>query len=583
MSKIKQLFKNWKILLLIIFLVFAIVALRPNPFNDGVMIKAIAKNSSASLAGIENPKQAASPMSKEIIKSINNVPIKTVEDYYEFVNSLAANRTVRIKTNKKSYVLYTRPLYKTIRLNETEEKIVPEIIYMNETIGNETVLINKTINKTVTVQKVEKIPIGMQKIGLNIAPAPTTNIRKGLDLQGGTRVLLQPEEILDSDLLATVIESLGQRLNVYGVGDVSIKEVRDKPKLLGEGNQYILVEIAGASEEEVKNLLAKQGKFEAKLQNQTVFVGGEDITYVCRTADCSGINPNQGCGRTSGGEGYSCAFMFSISLSQAAADRMSEITKDIPVEAHESGKKYLTEPLILFLDNKKVDQLNVASDLKGRSVKDIAISGGGAGPTEYEAQVNTLSEMKRLQTILITGSLPVKLNVVKTDNISPKLGAEFIKNAILLAILAIFAVAVVLLIRYRHLTVAVAMVVTSLSEMLLLLGVAAIWPGGWNIDLAAIAGIIVAVGTGVDDQIVITDETLSKETEHHLSWARRLKNAFFIILAAYFTTLVAMFPLLFAGAGLLRGFALTTMIGITIGVFITRPAYAEMIRILLGE
>jgi preprotein translocase subunit SecD len=42
-------------------------------------------------------------------------------------------------------------------------------------------------------------------------------------------------------------------------------------------------------------------------------------------------------------------------------------------------------------------------------------------------------------------------------------------------------------------------------------------------------------------------------------------------------------PLLFAGAGLLKGFALTTILGISIGVFITRPAYAAAVEILLKK
>jgi preprotein translocase subunit SecD len=42
--------------------------------------------------------------------------------------------------------------------------------------------------------------------------------------------------------------------------------------------------------------------------------------------------------------------------------------------------------------------------------------------------------------------------------------------------------------------------------------------------------------------------------------------------------LVALIPLLWAGAGLLKGFAITTIIGITIGVLITRPAFAEMVK-----
>ena len=578
MGKIKQLLTNWRIILLIIFLIFAVIAIRPNPFKEGVAIKAIAKNSSAALAGIENPKPGLSPMSKEIIISMNNVPINTVADYYEFVDSLDANRTVRIKTNKQSYTLMTKGEYEKKELNETEQKIKKETVTVNETIDNKTVSVNKTINKTVTVPKIKKIYIGVQDIGLSVSQAATSNIRKGLDLQGGTRVLLQPAEAVDDNMMGTIIDNLKERLNVYGLTDVVVKEIRDKPKLLGEGNKYILVEIAGATEEEVKDLLAKQGKFEAKVGNASVFKGGEDITYVCRTAECSGIDPNRGCGKVEGG--YACTFMFSISLTPDAAQKQADATKDLRIEKTEQGE-YLSEKLVLFLDDKKVDQLNIAADLKGRAVTEIAISGSGAGTTEPDAMTNALKEMKRLQTILITGSLPVKINIVKTDNISPMLGVQFVKNALLVGMIAILSVAVVIFIRYRHIKVAASMIVVSLSEIILVLGFAALV--GWNIDLAAIAGIIIAVGTGVDDQIVITDETLRKEAGHLGGWAQRLKRAFFIILAAYFTTVVAMMPLIFAGAGLLKGFALTTIAGVTIGVFVTRPAFASMIKILLGE
>ena len=41
-----------------------------------------------------------------------------------------------------------------------------------------------------------------------------------------------------------------------------------------------------------------------------------------------------------------------------------------------------------------------------------------------------------------------------------------------------------------------------------------------------------------------------------------------------------MFPLLLAGAGLLKGFAFTTIIGVTVGVLVTRPAYAVIVEAL---
>jgi len=111
------------------------------------------------------------------------------------------------------------------------------------------------------------------------------------------------------------------------------------------------------------------------------------------------------------------------------------------------------------------------------------------------------------------------------------------------------------------------------SEIIIILGIASLIE--WNIDLPGIAGILATVGTGIDQQIIILDEARQSLS---LSIKQRMKRAFTIILGAYFTAVVALLPLLWAGAGLLKGFAVTTIIGITAGVLITRPAFADMIR-----
>ena len=116
---------------------------------------------------------------------------------------------------------------------------------------------------------------------------------------------------------------------------------------------------------------------------------------------------------------------------------------------------------------------------------------------------------------------------------------------------------------------------TLVCELFLILAFAALV--GWNLDIAAIAGILAAIGTGVDDQIVIIDEAVHGRKED-INSKERLKRAFFIIFAAYAATVAAMIPLWNAGAGLLRGFALTTIAGVTIGVFLTRPAFASVIE-----
>jgi preprotein translocase subunit SecD len=571
--KLKKIITNWRILTLLVFLVFSLVAIHP-VFSDGVSIRGIVTNSSASAAGIPQPKPNVQPVSREKITAINNKPISNVEQYFDYMGALGPNRTIQIKTTSRSYRLTTREEFEILELNETELKNVTEIVQKNVTINGTSKIINETVAKLIRVPKTVAISKGTQDIGLRVFDSPKTNIRKGLDLQGGTRVLLQPETKLNPSDLGSLIDNMKERLNVYGLSDIVIRDAGDL-----SGNQYIVVEIAGATEEEIKDLLARQGKFEARIGNSTVFRGGQDIVYVARSANEAGIDPVSGCS-PSGGQWF-CRFRFSITLTQQAAQKQADATRDLElVFDSDSGRSdYLSEPLELFLDDHKVDELNIGADLKGQAVTQIAISGSGVGANQQEAVFNSLQNMKRLQTILITGSLPVKLNIVKTDSISPLLGEEFVKNAMLMSLTALLSVAAVIAVRYRKWIIAMPILVTMLSEVLILLGVASFI--GWNIDMAAIAGIIIAIGTGVDHQILITDEALKGQSGSNFTWKEKIKRAFSIIMLAYFTVVVAMIPLVFAGAGLLKGFAITTLIGVTIGVFVTRPAYSNFIEIML--
>jgi preprotein translocase subunit SecD len=392
----------------------------------------------------------------------------------------------------------------------------------------------------------------------------------GLDLQGGSRVILRPETVLSQDDMDSLVENMKQRLNVYGLSDINVRQTADL-----EGRIFIIVEIAGATDEEVKTLLSNQGKFEAKIGNDTIFKGGSDIRHVCKTADCSRIEQ---CNKVSDGQ-YACRFTFAITLSPESAQRQADRTKTMEVKI-ENGEGFLVEPLDLYLDNEKVDSLRIGESLKGRAETEISISGSGVGITQQDAMNDASTNMKKLQTILITGSLPVKLIIEDSSNVSPLLGSEFIQNTLFVGLMAMIFVILTIIIRYRKLVVSIPVAITLISEVIILLGFASII--GWNIDLIAIAAIIIAIGTGVDSQIVIIDEISGKHKDEVSSnWKDRIKNAFFIIMASYFTMVMAMIPLLSAGAGLLKGFAITTILGVSIGVFITRPAFAVIAETLL--
>lgn len=574
MGRLKAVFTNARVLILLAFLVLAVVAIRPEPWKEGVAVRSVLKNSSAEYAGIQNPKPGASLMSREVILAINGQEVRTVTDYDRITAALGINETVLIKTSKQTYRLTTRPKIIRIPLNETEMRPVEKIVNVTKDINGTTQEVEEIVTEMQEVQKFRTEVIGTDTIGIRVQPAPKSNLRKGLDLEGGTRVLLKPEEPLSTESMDFLLENMRLRLNNYGLSDMVLRSVKDL-----EGNQFVLVEIAGVTEEDVRELLAKQGKFEAKIGNRTVFIGGQDITYVCRSADCAGIDPQSGC--NSDGGNWFCRFRFSISLSPGAAQRQADITQDLDTIG-ENGEQYLTEKLRLILDNQEVDQLSIGSDLKGRAVTDIAISGSGTGITQEQAVFDALQNMKKLQTVLITGSLPVKLEVVKIDTLSPQLGEEFLSNTWFIGIISMIVVSLIVGTRYRNPWVSIPMVITIFSEILLMLGFAALIR--WNMDLAALAGIVVATGTGVDDQIVITDEALRGGGEKIVTtWKEKFKKAFFIVFVAYAATVVAMLPLMFAGAGLLKGFAFTTIVGITFGVLVTRPAYAAVVEILVRE
>src|SRR3989344_4559236 len=318
MGKLSDIFKDWKVIILIVFLLFALFYIKPQIFgNDGVAIKSVMKNSSAELAGIQNPSAKLSPLGREVIIAINNKPVANLQDYYSSLSDIEENKTIRVTTDKKTYTLLPPP-------------------------------------------DVISAPDRGSALGLRVGEAPSSNLKKGLDLEGGTRVVLKPTTKISADDLEITIQNLQERLNVFGLSDVVIKSASDLA-----GDSFIVIEIAGVTEDEVKELLAKQGKFEAKIGNDTVFFGGKkDITYVCRTADCSGIDSRRGCSKVS--DGYACGFIFGITLSPEAAQRQADLTKSLTVST-ENGQSYLSQDITLYLDDQEVDRLRIGAELKGRA------------------------------------------------------------------------------------------------------------------------------------------------------------------------------------------------------------------------
>ena len=498
-----------RIWVLIISLALALLMISPT-FKEGVVIKNIDKNSKAFESGLRQGM---------LIKEINSEKINDLKDYSNAVSDFLKNN---------------------------EEKRI-----------------------SIVTDKDEFIFLDVNVSYITVGKFPRSNIKTGLDLSGGARALVRPiNGTLSDSEMSDLVDLTNQRLNVFGLTDLTVRSSKDL-----SGNKFLLVEVAGASPQDLEELVAKQGNFEAKIGNKTVFIGGDkDITHVFRDASQSAVYQAESLGDGT----YLSRFNFAITLSPEAAQRHADITNSISLDPA-SGGQYLSENLTLVLDGEIVDELRISAGLKGQVTTQISIQGSGTGTTPDLAVADARAQMHKLQTLLLTGSIPYQLEIVKLDTISPSLGEQFTKSLITLGIAVFAIVSLIILFKYRKIKITLAVILTMFSEAFITLVIAALLR--WNLDAASIAGIIAGIGTGVNDQIIILDESRSKD---NYGIKQKINRALFIVFGAFFTIVAAMLPLFWAGAGLLRGFAFTTIIGITVGILITRPAFADMIR-KIGE
>ena len=379
---------------------------------------------------------------------------------------------------------------------------------------------------------------------VSIASIGIFGLQEGLDLAGGSMIQLHLEEPVDQDTMNTVTAVLDKRLNAFGISDVQVRQ---------SGSQDVIVEIAGVQPEEVERIISTPGKFEAKINNQTALTGA-DISTVS-AAEVTGTR-----------------WKVPFSVSTEAANKFAQVAQG------QAGAE-----VQMYLDDKLISSPQLDAGLaNGVGSTDIEVSGGEQ--TKEEAQ----KQATEIHTVLESGALPVKLSISGVNSVSAELGSQFETGSLVAGVLALLAIVAIISYKYKSPSLVIPIIFTSLSELVLILGFASIIH--WNLDLSAIAGMIATIGTGVDDQIVMTDEVLARRdrSDRKNIVKTRIKDAFFIVYASAGTLIAAMLPLAYigfargaTGIGMLTGFAVTTVVGVLIGIFITRPVFADYMETFL--
>ena len=343
---------------------------------------------------------------------------------------------------------------------------------------------------------------------------------------------------------------LETKLNSLGMKEIPIRTV---------GDNYLLIDLAGVDINTAREIAAKPGKFEIRIQ-----VKGNETEHVLYGTE---ITP--GLPEKEKGESWGVSFTLSDAGAAAVRDAAIQYGAVTNPSAHE---------LIMLLDEKEIYSAPLSPEL-ARNIQSVPVKSLSAGTGTGDEGQRRANE---LQIHLRAGALPVKVDVIGAGQVSAELGSKFKSQILIAGIIALILVAIVVSLRYKQPNIVIPMLSTSFSEVIIILGFTVLV--GFQLDLPTIAGIIAVIGTGIDHLIIITDEVLAGGAmPPDKVYRSRLTKAFAIIFSAAATVLVAMSPLLIMGFGALRGFAVITIVGVLIGVFIARPAYAEVIQGMLVE
>ena len=371
------------------------------------------------------------------------------------------------------------------------------------------------------------------------------------------------------------VDTIKDRIDRTGLSGANVRTVSQ-----AGGGTFIVVEVPGASTQEVKELIGEPGRVQivAGFPRQT----GNGTELAMEPLLTQGDFQDIQAAQESPQQGPNVPVTLTDEAGQRYAQKMQEwgFTStgvslcDFNPETDEPDPNEYC--LYTVVDGNITQGVGLGRDL----ARDIEAGTFTEDPS-FVIQMQTLEEAEDVEIDLRSGALPTDYRVEDENFISPSLAQSFKPLSLLTGLAAWLAVCIVVYIWYRDVRVAIPMLITASAEVFLLLGFAAAL--GIALDLSHIAGLIAVIGTGLDDLIIMADEILQRKEKVKTGriFQSRFRKAFWVIGMAALTTIVAMSPLFVLSLGQLRGFAIITIVGVIIGVAVTRPAYGDVLRKLM--
>ena len=177
-----------------------------------------------------------------------------------------------------------------------------------------------------------------------------------------------------------------------------------------------------------------------------------------------------------------------------------------------------------------------------------------------------MQEAKDLAILLRSGSLSAPMSIIEERTVGPSLGSENIISGRDSMILGMILVILFMFIYYRNFGLVANLAL--IANILIITATLSLFQA--TLTLSGIAGIVLTVGMAVDANVLIYErirEELFNGNSPNASIVSGYNKAFSTISDANITTLIAAIALLTIGTGVVKGFAVTLVIGILSSMF----------------
>ncbi|MFF4412369.1 protein translocase subunit SecD [Streptosporangium sp. NPDC001559] len=397
-------------------------------------------------------------------------------------------------------------------------------------------------------------------IAISLFVAFTMTPRLGLDLRGGTQIVLEtrdsPTAKADAEATDRTLEVLRRRADALGVADaplsrsgerriiVELPGVQDPARaaeVIGKTAQLTFHAVEGVADEKTtpgKGQLVIPDEDGAKL-----LVGPARLTGDGVSGAEAGTDPQSGGG-----------WFVTLDFRDKGGEEWAKLTGEAACNAPGDPKRRVA----IVLDDKVLISPQVNEGVGCR----VGLTGGS---TQITGSFG-VEEAQDLAALIKGGSLPVPVEIVEQRTVGPTLGAAAILASAQAAVIGVLLTALFIVVTYR-LAGAIATIALLCYA---LISYAALVALGATLTLPGLAGFVLAIGMAVDANVLVFErarEEYAAKPRLRPALDKGFRNAWSAVADSNITTLLAAGLLFFLASGPVRGFGVTLVIGVVASLF----------------